>query len=215
MEKISLREIIETKGFSKAFGKMVGYTVKEGKESMLKYLGDSKNGIFTVSYGGCDSMKKDANHPPSISLDNAGIKSSDNDLWEFFGDKYIDFHTHPSKSCEEDLGFSEEDLGLMGCSFEMEELLNQKLVHPLYGVVVVPSDKLLKAKSLFFTPESRQSLSNATKENKRYGPFTKGDALKFLRRYGKADIVDFQYHNRIWQPVQKDEKKLEDYVFTQ
>lgn len=213
MEKRSLVDIINMGGFSKAFGKMVKYTIKEGKESLLKYTGDSKNGIFNVSYGGCDSMRKEANQPQSTSFDNEGIRSRDNDLWEFFGDKYFDFHTHPSKSCEEDLGFSETDLTIMKNFFEMEQCLNEKLITPLYGLVVIPSNNMLRAKSLFFMPESEESISNAIEENMRCGPFTKEQAMKFLRKYGKSDLVDFEYHNRIWQPATKDFKKLEKYIF--
>jgi len=217
MDNLSLRKILETHGFSKSFDEIINYTVKEGREALVTCFSNSNNEmIFIVKYGGCDSTRQGTDLPHPKAVDSFG-KEADPDspsFWNNDCNKYLNWHTHPSKSIDEDLGFSEEDIDSLEDYLVVGREINAagEITIPVLGTIVIPSDRASRANSLLFMPKSI-GFSNSYRDVCENEPPTRGKALKFLRNYGQADLIDFKLRDGIWQPAMKDKKKLENYIF--
>lgn len=211
--KVSLRDIIETPGFTRAFHKMARYSLRTGNEARVecfKQLSFQPNFnvsdlIYGLTLGGEGQVKLEAdrylNSAATINskeIDNLTSKDCYRALPIF------DVHTHPvgiGLNPLEFIRFSEEDL--VAHAFIT--------IHAPSGVVVFPKKK--KARCLLWEPRSNyteETLGGIYAELERCMKEQNPDksAVEYLRLYGQADTVDFILKDRLWHPEPKHLERL-------
>lgn len=203
MEDKSLKNIIESKGFSNAFRTMFKYSHSTGKESSIVSMANHKTGdfVFNISFGTFGSME--ASYGPSgtenrkrYSINKNGKTiseiealniprewdSSDPDPLNSAPVCCLDLHTHPKD--KRDLYFSYEDIS---CYLNALSFSNKKInFMPLLGVVAAAERQ---PTALIYRPESITELDwllSGYKEDK-------GMQYCFnkLREFGAAELINF------------------------
>lgn len=199
MPRLTLRDIATTRGFSAALAEMVRHTL-QGKEAGLICYNDARNDlVFAVSYGTC-------NRP--IAIDDPLETYLNASGYEYRGAlddgaRLLDLHTHPD--IDEEPTFSKGDvLNAIGEAYEEGTVS---------GVIVLSEASrtraLLWRPGTNFSPGVMDELYNdlvAVEEEPR-------EYLEVLRRYGRAEMVDFELRNGIWRPKRADLKKLGSFTF--
>jgi len=204
MEKISLTNIIGSRGFRESFKTMFKYSHSTGKEASVISTANPKTGdfVFRSSFGTFGAMEEShgpsgMHNPGGYSFDKYGKKideseacvltgkiddSSDENYQKSLPIYCLDFYTHPEKNNE--LQFSLADLSLYFDGLTVANAGNGFI--PLVGVVAAAERK---PTALIYRPSSMTELDwllSSYREDKGMQ-----HCLNKLKEFGAAEIINF------------------------